>query len=228
MKLSECRFKQVSMGGIKSSIELMDEFISEKYDLLVIKPYFSFTSFTRKVEDKEQTAAARKFRREPPPGLSSEEMEFCIYNGGMEETLEDIRDFSVVVSRTVKDKRDLCGRLTMTDLRRGYWGWSSRCIYQVDRDSLNIRWGSTIFEEQFRKGDKPQNLFQSLKEFQYDHEHEKLEAGEIYELKRPVVLKAQTSSDRSYYCWGGNKYGDTHSFYITGVVTSSYYSPNVR
>ena len=43
MKLSECRFKQVSMGGIKSSIELMDEFISEKYDLLVIEPYFNFT-----------------------------------------------------------------------------------------------------------------------------------------------------------------------------------------
>ena len=40
MKLSECRFKQVSMCGIKSSIELMDEFISEKYDFLVIKPYF--------------------------------------------------------------------------------------------------------------------------------------------------------------------------------------------
>ena len=99
--------------------------------------------------------------------------------------MEDIRDFSVVVTRTVKDKRDLCGRLTMTDLRRGYWGWSSRCIYHVDSDSLAIHWEKKIFEEQFRKGDEPKNLFQSLKEFQYDHEHEKLEAGVIYELRAP-------------------------------------------
>ena len=229
MKLSEYKFKHVNLGGIRSSIELMDEFISEKYDLLVIEPYFNFTLFSRRVTDiKEYREFMRKFRRENPQDSNAEELESCIYDGGMEETLEDIRDFSVVVTRTVKDKRDLCGRLTMTDLRRGYWGWSSRCIYHVDSDSLAIHWEKKIFEEQFRKGDEPKNLFQSLKEFQYDHEHEKLEAGVIYELRHPVVLKAQTSSDRDYYCWGGNKYGDTHSFYITGVVTSSYYSPIVR
>lgn len=62
MKLSECRFKQVSMGGIKSSIELMDEFISEKYDLLVIEPYFNFTLFSRRVTDiKEYREFMRKF-----------------------------------------------------------------------------------------------------------------------------------------------------------------------
>ena len=135
MKLSECRFKQVSMGGIKSSIELMDEFISEKYDLLVIEPCFNYTTRSCTSEDYEgQWELNRKFRRSNPQNLSAEELESCIYDGGMEETLEDIRDFSVVVTRTVKDKRDLCGRLTMTDLRRGYWGWSSRCIYHVDSD----------------------------------------------------------------------------------------------
>ena len=142
----------------------------------------------------------------------------------MEETLETINDSSFVVSRAVKDRRDICGRLTMTDLRRGFLGWSSRCIYQVDSDNLAVHWEKKIFEEQFQRGDQPQNLFQSLKEFQYDHENEKLEEGEIYELKHPVVLKAQSSSDREYYCWGGTKYGDTHAFYITGVMASSLYT----
>ena len=40
MKLSEYKFKHVNLGGIRSSIELMDEFISEKYDFLVIEPFF--------------------------------------------------------------------------------------------------------------------------------------------------------------------------------------------
>ena len=225
MKLSEYKFKHVNLGGIRSSIELMDEFISEKYDFLVIEPFFNFTSLSRRVTDtKEYREFMRKFRRENPQDSNAEELESCIYDGGREETLETINDFSFVVSRAVKDRRDICGRLTMTDLRRGFLGWSSRCIYQVDSDNLAVHWEKKIFEEQFQKGDQPQNLFQSLKEFQYDHENEKLEEGEIYELKHPVVLKAQSSSDREYYCWDGTKYGETHAFYITGVMASSLYT----
>ena len=229
MKLSECRFKQVSMGGIKSSIELMDEFISEKYDFLVIDPAFSYTSVVRPVTDiEEQMEFLIKFRSETTNRQVSDEAGFYIGHYGLIETLEPITNLSVVVSRTVNDELDICGSLTMTKLRRGDWGWSSIRLYSVDRRSFDIHRDEKVFEERFKKGDTPKNLFQSLKEFQYDHEHEKLEAGVIYELRHPVVLKAQTSSDRDYYCWGGNKYGDTHSFYITGVVTSSYYSPIVR
>ena len=87
MKLSECRFKQVSMGGIKSSIELMDEFISEKYDFLVIKPYFGLSSRSCTVTySNGSLELISKFRIENPQNLSAEELERCIYDGGMEET----------------------------------------------------------------------------------------------------------------------------------------------
>ena len=229
MELSECRFKQVSMGSIKSSIELMDEFISEKFDLLVIEPCFNYTTRSCTSEDYEgQWELNRKFRRANPQNLSAEELERCIRHCAIIETSEAVRNLAVVVQRDIDDLREICGHLTMTELRRGDWGWSSRCICSVDRDTLHVRWNEKVFEERFKKGDEPRNLFQSLKEFQYDHENEKLEAGVIYELRHPVILRAQTSSDREYYCWGGNKYGDTHNFYITGVVTSSWYSPIVR
>ena len=62
MKLSEYKFKHVNLGGIRSSIELMDEFISEKYDFLVIEPFFNFTSLSRRVTDtKEYREFMRKF-----------------------------------------------------------------------------------------------------------------------------------------------------------------------
>ena len=228
MKLSDYKIKHVVMSWIRSSIDLMDEFISEKYDFWVIEPYFNFTSRSRTSEDyKGQRELKSKLRRANPQNLSAEELDSCIDQCAMIETSEPITSLAVVVPRTVERIRDICGSLTMTELRRGDWGWSSRSLYLPGRYGFYY-FDDKLIEERFKKGDMPQNLFQSLKEFQYDHENEKLVADEIYELRHPVVLKAQTSSDREYYCWGGNKYGDTHNFYITGVVTSSCYSPVVR
>ena len=91
MKLSECRFKQVSMGGIKSSIELMDELISEKFDLLVIDPAFSYTSVVRPVTNiEEQMGFLIKFRSETTNRQVSDEAEFYVGHYGLIETLEPI------------------------------------------------------------------------------------------------------------------------------------------
>ncbi len=228
MQLSDCKLKRVGRRSIRSSIELMDELISEEYDFLVIEPDFGYSSRSCTVTySNGSLELISKFRIENPQNLSAEELERCIAECGMSETSEQISDFAIVVSRTVNDELDICGSLTMTELRKGDWGWSSRSLIPLGSDGF-YDYDDKLIEERFQKGNTPKNLFQSLKEFQYDHENEKLEEGEIYELKHPVVLKAQTSSDREYYCWGGNKYGDTHSFYITGVVKSSWYSPIVR
>ena len=44
MQLSDCKFKRVGRRSIRSSIELMDELISEEYDFLVIEPDFGYSS----------------------------------------------------------------------------------------------------------------------------------------------------------------------------------------
>ena len=44
MQLSDCKLKRVGRRSIRSSIELMDELISEEYDFLVIEPDFGYSS----------------------------------------------------------------------------------------------------------------------------------------------------------------------------------------
>ena len=160
MKLSECKCNRVYLDSISSSIELMDDFVSNEYDFLILDP------------------GSR---------------------------------FSFVVSREIDDWKNVCGDLTMTQLRRDDWGWIR--ITRFSNDKI-------IREKEFSRGDTPQNLSQSLEEFEFEHENEKLKTDEIYQLKHPVLLRAQTSSDRDFYCWGGTKYGDTTSFYINGIVAN--------
>ena len=123
--------------------------------------------------------------------------------------------FSLAVTRNVDfiDIKSICDEfdLTMTKLRRGDWGCVSMTTYSNGRISRG---------KEFSHGDKPQNLRQSLMEFEFEHENEKLQTNEIYKLKHPVLLNAQTSSDRTGYSWGGRQYGDASLFCITGVVAS--------
>lgn len=130
MKLSECKFIQVNMSSIRCSLDLMSAFLHEKCSFLVIEPDPDCLSRTRTVTDfKEQRELIRKFRRANPQKLSAEDLEFYIDQCWMKESSEPIRNLAVVVSHTVGDKRDFCGSLTMTELRRGYWGWTNRSLY---------------------------------------------------------------------------------------------------
>ena len=42
--------------------------------------------------------------------------------------------------------------------------------------------------------------------------------GKTHPFDKPVLLRAQTSSERENYCWDGNQYGDTQSFFIVGFI----------
>ena len=122
----------------------------------------------------------------------------------------DTYSFSFVVSSEVYEYESICGDLTMTQLRREDWG--SRTVRYFKNHK--------IYEKQFSKGDKPQNLTQSLLEFWFEHENEKMQTDEIYLLKHPVILSAQTF-------WNINfaKYGDTTTFYIIGLTDKYWVAP---